>query len=135
MTKIVKNIVSWWQSECSFIPKVEMLLILSTFLFAIQVVLGWRRRCSSSPFVKYSVWLAYTCTPLVATYTLGFMSTFINLERQDHTIDLSARAYLFDWSFSSAFGLGSSTYSMTAYDVDDNKQYMRYLVRQALYVL
>jgi hypothetical protein len=69
-------IVSQWRrSKEGFFVQAEALFAVCILLFGIQVVFGWWRRCSSKVFIKYSLWLAYTFTPTVATcYTLGFTS-------------------------------------------------------------
>ena len=73
--------------------------------------------------MKYSLWLAYTAGPSVVIYTLGLMrsSTF--------HCDM-----FYIWTLSLLMALGS-TNSMTAFSVDDNKQYMRHFIQQGLYVL
>ncbi|RLN34691.1 hypothetical protein C2845_PM03G18150 [Panicum miliaceum] len=134
-TKNMEGIVSWWQREDGLFAHAEVLLIVSTILFAIQVVCGWWRRCSSNVIIKYSLWLAYTCTPLVGTYTLGFINSYLYAVGHNFNALPKQGAGIFvTWSLLLVSMLGN-TYSMTAYDVDDNKQYMRHLVQHALYVV
>jgi hypothetical protein len=122
------------RSKEGFFVQAEALFAVCILLFGIQVVFGWWRRCSSKVFIKYSLWLAYTFTPTVATYTLGFTSSFISTGHGLKELSRKHVADLYLWSVSLVFAL-ASTYSMTAYDVDDNKQYMRHLVRQPLHVI
>ncbi|CAL4932946.1 unnamed protein product [Urochloa decumbens] len=121
-TKDMESFLSWWRSERGIMTQVEVLVDLSILLFAIQVIFGWWRRCCHSAFIKYPLWLAYTMTPSVVIYTLGLMrSSPINLD------------CFGAWSFALLMALGS-TNTMTAYAVEDNKQYLRHFVQQFLYV-
>ncbi|CAN6180884.1 unnamed protein product [Urochloa humidicola] len=133
-TKNMEGIVSWWQSRNGFFTQVDAFVIVSTLLFSIEVVLGWWRRCSSHALIKYPLWLAYICTPLATTYTLGLINSYLFAAHNIKDLPKEDAAALAMWSLSLVIALGS-TYSMTAYDIDDNKQYMRHLVRHALYVL
>ncbi|CAL5077367.1 unnamed protein product [Urochloa decumbens] len=120
--------------EVGFFAQVEFLVIACTLLFAIQVVFGWWRKCSSSVLIKYSLWLAYTCIPFVATYTLGYISSSIHAGCSPKALPQQDVGFLFLSSVLVFNALGS-IFSMVAYDVDDSKQYTRPLVRHALCVL
>lgn len=114
----------WWHSERGIMIQAEVLVDLAVLLFAIQVVFGWWRRCRHSAFIKYPLWLAYTTTSSIVIYTLGLMQ-YSNKANRD----------LFEaWSFTLLMALGS-TNSMTAYVVEDNKQYWRHFVQQLIYVV
>jgi hypothetical protein len=85
-------------------------------------------------FIKYSLWLAYTFIhPHRSNLLHPWLHQLLYFYRALH--DLNARSYLARedvanltiWSFILVFAL-ASTYSMTAYDVDDNKQYMRHRI-------
>jgi hypothetical protein len=122
-TKETESFLAWWRSDRGIMTQVEVLVGLSILLFAIQVIFGWWRRCRRSGFIKYPLWLAYTLTPSVVIYTFGLMWS--------SPID---PGYFGAWSFALLMALGS-TNTMTAYAVEDNRQYMRHFVQQSIYVI
>ncbi|KAJ1287430.1 hypothetical protein BS78_02G009000 [Paspalum vaginatum] len=126
----------WWTSKDGHFAQVEALVTVYALLCAIQVVFGWWRRCSSNLFIKYSLWLAYTLIPLVPIYTLGRISSFVY--KGDNIKDCQIEDVMNPLSLLWPLVLGGalgSTFSLTVYDVHDNKQYTRHLTRQALYVV
>ncbi|CAN6180893.1 unnamed protein product [Urochloa humidicola] len=129
------GVVSWWNSEDGFFAQVEALVIICTLLFGIQVVFGWWRRCSSNVLIKVLLWLAYTCNPVVATYTLGFISSSLQAGCSPKTSPHQVHAGFLLLSSVSVFNALGSIFSMVVYYIDDSQQYTRPLVRHALYVL
>ncbi|KAK3147082.1 hypothetical protein QOZ80_3BG0277840 [Eleusine coracana subsp. coracana] len=124
-TEAAQDLASWLRTERGVIIQVEVFFVLSVVLHAVQVVFGWWRRCSSNSYIKYSLWLAYTINPVLVMYTLG-------LARSSPPSAGSELLQACALPFVMALG---STNSMTAYSVDDNKQYMRHFVQQVLRVM
>ncbi|CAL5077604.1 unnamed protein product [Urochloa decumbens] len=125
VTKAAEDFVPWLRTERGIITQVEVFFVLSVLLHAVQVIFGWWRRCSSSAYIKHSLWLAYTIKPPLLIYTLG-------LARSSPSV--AASELLRACAFPFVMALGSTNY-MTAYSVDDNKQYTRRSVQQLLCVL
>ncbi|CAN6196677.1 unnamed protein product [Urochloa humidicola] len=125
MTKAAEDFVPWLRTERGITTQVEVLFVLSVLLHAIQVVFGWWRRCSSNAYIKHSLWLAYTIKPPLLIYTLGLARSFPSTAENQL---LRACAFPF------VMTVGSTNY-MTAYSVDDNKQYTRRSVQQLFCVL
>ncbi|CAL5034348.1 unnamed protein product [Urochloa decumbens] len=125
VTKAAEDFVPWLRTEKGITTQVEILFVLSVLLHAIQVVFGWWRRCSSNAYIKHSLWLAYTIKPPLLIYTLGLARSFPSTAENQ---------LLRSCAFPFVMTLGSTNY-MTAYSVDDNKQYTRRSVQQLLCVL
>lgn len=66
-----EDFTSWLHTERGIITQFQVFFVLSVLLPAVQVVLGWRRRCSTNAYIKHSLWLAYTINTPLVIYTLG----------------------------------------------------------------
>uniref|UniRef100_A0A804Q4U9 DUF4220 domain-containing protein n=1 Tax=Zea mays TaxID=4577 RepID=A0A804Q4U9_MAIZE len=121
----VEDFTSWLHTERGIITQLQVLFVLSVLLYAVQVVLGWWRRCSTNAYLKHSLWMAYIINTPLVIYILG-------LARSSPSSVASQLLQACAFPFVMALG---STNAMTAYSVDDNKQYMRHFIQQLLRVL
>ncbi|KAL6619049.1 hypothetical protein ACP70R_034188 [Stipagrostis hirtigluma subsp. patula] len=102
---------------------VETLMVVGIVLLWFITALGSYRRLSNSRCIRTLVWAGYTLLFLIFTYTIGFM--------QSSSIKIELYPV---WSVS-FFAVLGCTNSITAYELDDNKQWMKHFIQLALYYI
>lgn len=97
------------------ILEVEVFVAGAATLLVLQLVFGLCRRRSSSIWIQGAVWLAYTLSFPLVTYTFGLMQSS------------PEKSQLYPvWAMSLFLVTGCSN-SVTAYDLDENKQWKKQL--------
>jgi len=92
----------------------EVFMAAAGMLLFFELVCGSLRRRSNNSFVHRGLWVAYTLLPLLITYTLGLMQS------------AHAKVLMYPvWALSLMIAGGAT--SITAHDLDDNKQWKRAL--------
>jgi hypothetical protein len=115
ITSALKALSPWLNNPRQTVIQVEVLMSAATVLLLLQLILGSIRRCSNKLFIHGGLWLVYTLQLPLITYTLGLMQSS----------PVKIRLYPV-WALSLFLLLGGSI-SITAYDLDDNKQWRRRL--------
>ncbi|CAL4908738.1 unnamed protein product [Urochloa decumbens] len=103
------------------VVSVEALMVVEITLLWFIAALGSCRRQSSSRFIRTLVWAVYTVIFLIFTYTIGFMQSS------------SIRIDLYPVWAVSFFAVLGCTNSITAFELDDNKQWMKHYIQLILY--
>ena len=96
------------------IMQVEVFMAAAAVLLFFQLVCGSLRRRSNNAFIQGELWVAYTLLPPLVTYTLGLM--------QSSQVTLVIMYPV--WALS-LFLIAGGANSITAYDLDDNRQWKR----------
>ncbi|XP_051221013.1 uncharacterized protein [Lolium perenne] len=103
--------------------EIEALVAVAVGLLFLQLILGPLRRRSGHWFIQGTLWLAYTLPfPLIA-YNLGQMVS-----------SPAKNGLYFVWAIILLWAAGCAD-SMTAYDLEDNKQWKRYLFQLLQYIV
>ena len=97
------------------ILEVEVFVAGAATLLVLQLVFGLSRRRSSSIWIQGAVWLAYTLSFPLVTYTFGLMQSS------------PAKSQLYPVWAMSLFLVAGCNNSVTAYDLDENKQWKKQL--------
>lgn len=105
----------WLGDPRRTVIQVEVFMVAAAILLFFQLIFGFCRRQSSNKFIQGGVWVAYTLTFPLVTYTLGMMQSS-PIKSQMYPV----------WAIS-LFLVAGCTNSITAYDLDDNKQWKRHL--------
>jgi hypothetical protein len=95
--------------------EVEVFVAGASTLLVLQLVFGLCRRRSSSIWIQGAVWLTYTLSLPLITYTFGLMQSS----------PAKSQLYLV-WAMS-LFLVARCSNSVTAYDLDENKQWKKQL--------
>lgn len=101
--------------EAMLARRVEGFVAASAMTMFLLIILSPWRRWSSNSSIHGVVWLAYTLSFPLVTYTLGLMQYS------------SVKTLFFPIWATSLFLVSGCTNSMTVYDLDENKQWMRHL--------
>lgn len=117
-TSIIHHLL---QDPRGHVVGVEALMVVGTGLLCFVAALGSYRRRSSSWCMRTLVWAVYTLLFFIFTYTIGFMQSS-SIKNELYPV----------WAVS-FFAVLGCTNSITAYELDDNKQWMRHLVQLVLY--
>ncbi|RLN29314.1 hypothetical protein C2845_PM05G17050 [Panicum miliaceum] len=96
------------------IIQVEVFMAAAAVLLFFQLVCGSLRRRSNNAFIQGGLWVSYTLLPPLVTYTLGLM--------QSSQVTLVIMYPV--WALS-LFLIAGGANSITAYDLDDNRQWKR----------
>ena len=96
-------------------------MVVEMALWLFIAALGYFRRQSSSGCIRTLVWTAYTLLFLIFTYMIGFM--------QSSSIKMDMYPV---WAVS-FFAVLGCTNSITAFELDDNKQWMKHYIQLILY--
>ncbi|KAL6600300.1 hypothetical protein ACP70R_045100 [Stipagrostis hirtigluma subsp. patula] len=99
--------------------EVEVFVVAAAALLFFQLIFGFFRRQSSSKWIQGGVWVAYTLSFPLVTYTMGLMQSS------------PAKSQLYPVWAISLFLVAGCTNSITAYDLDDNKQWKKHLFELA----
>ncbi|CAL5089603.1 unnamed protein product [Urochloa decumbens] len=94
---------------------VEAFILVAALLLFFQLICGSLRRRTNNFVIHGGLWLGYTLLPPLITYTLGLM----------HSSAVDVVMYPV-WALSLLLVAGGAN-SITAYDLDDNKQWKRRL--------
>ncbi|KAF8719455.1 hypothetical protein HU200_024173 [Digitaria exilis] len=105
------------------VVSVEALVLLEIALLWFIAALGSFRRRSSSRCIRTLVWAIYTLIFLIFTYTIGFMQSS------------SVKNDLYPVWAVSFFAVLGCTNSITAFELDDNKQWMKLYIQLILYYM
>ncbi|KAF8703732.1 hypothetical protein HU200_031818 [Digitaria exilis] len=105
------------------VVSVEALVLLEIALLWFIAALGSFRRRSSSRCIRTLVWAIYTLIFLIFTYTIGFMQSS------------SIKNVLYPVWAVSFFAVLGCTNSITAFELDDNKQWMKHYIQLILYYM
>ncbi|KAL6627023.1 hypothetical protein ACP70R_030749 [Stipagrostis hirtigluma subsp. patula] len=96
------------------VTQVEVFMAAAAMLLFFQLVCGSLRRRSNNAFIHGGLWVANTLLPPLVTYTLGLMQS----SQLVHVIMYPV------WALS-LFLIAGGVNSITAYDLDDNRQWKR----------
>ncbi|XP_062178529.1 uncharacterized protein LOC133883269 [Phragmites australis] len=113
ITSALEALSPWLNNPRRTVIKIEGFVAAAVGLLFLQLILGSFRRRTSNSFIHGGLWLAYTLLPLLITYTLGLM--------QSSPIKIGLYPV---WGLS-LFMLAGGANSITAYDIDDNKKWLR----------
>ncbi|KAF8731722.1 hypothetical protein HU200_015653 [Digitaria exilis] len=94
---------------------VEAFILVAALQLLFQLICGSLRRRTNNLFIHGELWLGYTLLPPLITYTLGLMHS--------STVDVVMYPI---WALSLLL-VASGANSITAYDLDDNKQWKRHI--------
>jgi hypothetical protein len=115
VTSAPEALSPWLNNPRRTVIQVEVFMSAATALLFLQLLLGSMRRRSSRLFIQGGLWLVYTLQPPLITYTLGLMQSS----------PVKSRLYPV-WALSLFLVTGGAN-AITAYDLDDNKQWKRRL--------
>lgn len=119
-TTILHHLKHGLNSPRATVIRIEALVAIATCLSFFLLIFGsWRRWCKHW-FIQNGVLAAYTLSFSLVTYTMGSMQSS------------AARNEMFPVWALSLFPVLGCTNSITAYSLDDNKQYMRHMIQQVL---
>uniref|UniRef100_A0ACD5XIJ8 Uncharacterized protein n=1 Tax=Avena sativa TaxID=4498 RepID=A0ACD5XIJ8_AVESA len=95
------------------VDRVELFVVGATIMLFFQLIFGFYRRHSSNMVIQ-GVWVAYTLSFPLVTYTLGLMRSS------------PAKSPMYPVWAISLFLVAGCTNSITAYDLDENKQWKKH---------
>jgi hypothetical protein len=93
--------------------QVEVFMAAAAMLLFFQLICGSLRRWSNNAFIHRGLWVAYTLLPPLFTYTLGLMQSS------------QATVVMYPVWALSLFLIAGGANSITAYYLEDNKQWQR----------
>ncbi|CAM0958343.1 unnamed protein product [Alopecurus aequalis] len=115
MTRALEALSPYLNDPRQTVIRMEAFVVAAAALLFLQLILGPYRRRSGHWFVQGTLWLAYTASFPLITYTLGQM-----------VASPIKNAMYPRWALILVLAAGC-TNSITAYSLDDNKQWKRYL--------
>jgi hypothetical protein len=116
VTSALKALSPWLNNPRRTVLQIEVFMAGVAVLLFFQLIFGSVRRRTSNFFIQKGLWLAYTLLPVLISYTLGQMQSS------------PVKTGLYPVWALSLFLVAGGANSITAYDLDDNKQWKRHLV-------
>ncbi|TVU34348.1 hypothetical protein EJB05_16180, partial [Eragrostis curvula] len=115
LTSALEALSPWLNNPRRTVIQVEVFMAAAAVLLFFLLIFGSVRRRTNNLFIQKGLWLAYTLLPPLITYTLGQMQSS------------PVKSALYPvWGLSLVLVAGGAN-SLTAYDLDDNKQWKRHI--------
>ncbi|CAL4970107.1 unnamed protein product [Urochloa decumbens] len=115
ITSALEALSPWLNNPRRTVIQVEVFMAAAAVLLFFQLIFGSVRRRTNKFFIQGGLWLAYTLLLPLITYTLGQMQSS------------PVKSALYPvWGLSLVLVAGGAN-SITAYDLDDNKQWKRHI--------
>ncbi|WOL13333.1 hypothetical protein Cni_G22103 [Canna indica] len=99
---------------------IEALVLVGSVVLFLMLVLGSSRRCTSSIFVKFPIWAAYTLSYSLVSYTIGLMQS-----------SSSGNDLFVVWAICLVMVLGTAD-CISAFSLQDNSDWKRYYTQLIL---